>query len=1023
MSLIPWLQSLFTVRDSAGDFVVPQLDDAGRLKVAIDSSGPLVKLFQGVDTQGGLTVTNVAQVIPMDFESIKDDYYVHSTTVNPGEVTIQQVGWYKISAMMTVGCVSSSGGTRGNPVLNIEVDTGSGFQAQPDKMGGYIREDSSNELSTSITGIGLFFFNGGDKLRLTVRDTALSEPDEETLPYSQRLIIEYIDRTGAASGTVDNLKDIGDVNASAPADGDSLVFDSATSKWMNGDPTDPDAIHDNVAGEIAAVTPKSPPALADVVLVEDSEDGNSKKKVAISDLLSVTPVQQYVTVAKNGAQFTNIQSAIDSITDASSNKRYAVFVYAGDYAENVVMKDYVDLVGVDGDIVRITPASGAALTLGTGDSNLIRIGVECAYGALTANEKAIVINNGTHRICNCEIIVSSTSGNYTCTAIDHTGGTIEVCRCTLTYTRTGDTIAMQQNVISSSFPGTTFTNNSITGNILSGDDHVNGIVFTGSSGDYNTFKDNVLQVSNAGSGECVGINITSGNIRFARNAITISSNSGNSYGGRVTGTSLQTVTAFNILSSSSTSGSSYTVDVGSSCTLSSFFDYVPTGTGQAGTGTFNLITALAPGTLALSGSLTDGVNSLTVANAKAAFDHTSLTNNPHSVTKSQLGVKDETIVPVRNETGGTLVKGTAVYASGWDGTESLPLVARADKDDEGKRPAIGLILNDINDNNNGEIILAGAINGINTSSWSISDQLVLGTNGALTRPPPDADPFTGEVQNIAIVASVDASEGVLIMSVDGQVPIPAEQIFILYSSELDKTVDPTVNDDSGDGYKVGSRWINVTDNKEFVCLDNSAGAAVWSETTVTTVATHASTHESGGSDPIKLDDLASPDDNTDLDATTSAHGLLPKLGGGSENYLRADGTWDKPPGNAGVFGADYQSIISSGRSTTTSSTFQSKVSLVTPALTGTYRVGWTAIVDCSSASTSNEYRLYNTTDTALIGGLIVMEFKDPSNRDCVGGFAEVVFTGSSKTFQIQHRVQSANTSGIQEARIELWRVS
>ena len=41
-------------------------------------------------------------------------------------------------------------------------------------------------------------------------------------------------------------------------------------------------------------------------------------------------------------------------------------------------------------------------------------------------------------------------------------------------------------------------------------------------------------------------------------------------------------------------------------------------------------------------------------------------------------------------------------------------------------------------------------------------------------------------------------------------------------------------------------------------------------------ATHASTHQAGGSDAIKLDDLAAPDDNTDLDATTSAHGLMPK---------------------------------------------------------------------------------------------------------------------------------------------------
>lgn len=46
---------------------------------------------------------------------------------------------------------------------------------------------------------------------------------------------------------------------------------------------------------------------------------------------------------------------------------------------------------------------------------------------------------------------------------------------------------------------------------------------------------------------------------------------------------------------------------------------------------------------------------------------------------------------------------------------------------------------------------------------------------------------------------------------------------------------------------------------------------------------------------IKLDDFSATDDNTDLNATTAKHGLCPKLGGGTTNYLRADGTWAEPP--------------------------------------------------------------------------------------------------------------------------------
>jgi hypothetical protein len=40
-----------------------------------------------------------------------------------------------------------------------------------------------------------------------------------------------------------------------------------------------------------------------------------------------------------------------------------------------------------------------------------------------------------------------------------------------------------------------------------------------------------------------------------------------------------------------------------------------------------------------------------------------------------------------------------------------------------------------------------------------------------------------------------------------------------------------------------------------------------------------------------LDDWGTPDDNTDLDATTGYHGLLPKLSGDNNEVLLGDGTW------------------------------------------------------------------------------------------------------------------------------------
>lgn len=48
--------------------------------------------------------------------------------------------------------------------------------------------------------------------------------------------------------------------------------------------SDADAIHDNVASEISAISEKETPVNADLLVVEDSADSNNKKKVQIGNL-------------------------------------------------------------------------------------------------------------------------------------------------------------------------------------------------------------------------------------------------------------------------------------------------------------------------------------------------------------------------------------------------------------------------------------------------------------------------------------------------------------------------------------------------------------------------------------------------------------------------------------------------------------------------------------------------------------------------------------------------------------------
>lgn len=88
-------------------------------------------------------------------------------------------------------------------------------------------------------------------------------------------------------------------------------------------------------------------SVAEAVGFTISGGTTSKTLTVLEDTSLYGNPQQVVTVAKSGGMFTSIQSAIDSITDAASDKIYTVLVYPGNYDEAITLKDYVDIIAVN----------------------------------------------------------------------------------------------------------------------------------------------------------------------------------------------------------------------------------------------------------------------------------------------------------------------------------------------------------------------------------------------------------------------------------------------------------------------------------------------------------------------------------------------------------------------------------------------------------------------------------------------------------------------------------------------------
>jgi hypothetical protein len=117
----------------------------------------------------------------------------------------------------------------------------------------------------------------------------------------------------------------------------------------------------------------------------------------------------------------------------------------------------------------------------------------------------------------------------------------------------------------------------------------------------------------------------------------------------------------------------------------------------------------------------------------------------------------------RNNTGSTIAAGVAVKVTGWDATSGVVTIALASNDALANMPAIGITTASIANNTSGRVWQIGLLTGMDTSSFSVGDELYLGASGALTATRPTSP--TAYVQFLGTVLVSHASTGQIYMNI------------------------------------------------------------------------------------------------------------------------------------------------------------------------------------------------------------------------------------------------------------------
>ncbi len=166
------------------------------------------------------------------------------------------------------------------------------------------------------------------------------------------------------------------------------------------------------------------------------------------------------------------------------------------------------------------------------------------------------------------------------------------------------------------------------------------------------------------------------------------------------------------------------------------------------------------------GSADTGSLLVTASNVDATITYTkgdgstfqNIINNVASATEAE-----DLVITVKNTSGGTLAKGTAVHAVSVTG-ENVDVIA-ASNDSASAMPAIGILSEQLTNNSAGSCIIGGRLIGVDTSGLTAGASVYVNLNGGFTATKPTGSSL---IQNIGTAAKIDGTDGEIIVQGSGR---------------------------------------------------------------------------------------------------------------------------------------------------------------------------------------------------------------------------------------------------------------